>query len=157
MLPPQVMLTAVYMRAVLWENLHWRSAADASWPLDDAPAPYWCGGQWLLIGVRDVFSDARCCGQCLIDRQLCTLSNQSPISAPAGRVMRLTSQVPKSSPGRRGPASFDEECSSTTDGATTSVAGCQSVRTQQDAWCEVDYLGAADGARNSCARAGGDR
>ena len=67
-------------------------------------------------------------------------------------MMRLRSQVPKSSPGRRGPASFDEECSSTTDGATTSVAGCQSVRTQQDAWCEVDYLGAADGARNSCAR-----
>jgi hypothetical protein len=71
--------------------------------------------------------------------------------------MRLTSQVPKSSPGERGPASFKEECSSTTDPAATGVAGRQSVRTQQDAWCEVDCLGAADGARTSCARAGGGR
>ena len=63
----------------------------------------------------------------------------------------------KSSPGARGPAPFEEESSSATHPAATGVAGCQSARTQQDAWCKVDYLGAADGARNSCARAGGDR
>ena len=71
--------------------------------------------------------------------------------------MRLTSRVPESSPGGRGPASFEEECSSATDPAATGVAGCQSARTQQDTWCEVDCLGAADVASTSCARAGGDR
>jgi len=71
--------------------------------------------------------------------------------------MRLTSQVPKSSPGGRGRAHFEEECSSMIDEGATDVAGCRSVRAQQDARCEIDYLGTGDGARNSCPRAGGDR
>ena len=55
--------------------------------------------------------------------------------------MRLTIQVPKSSPGGRGRASFEEKCSSMIDEGATDVAGCRSVRTQQDARCEVNYLG----------------
>jgi hypothetical protein len=47
----------------------------------------------------------------------------------------------KSSPGGRGPASFEEECSSATDPAATGAAGCQSAHARQDAWCEVDCLG----------------
>ena len=54
--------------------------------------------------------------------------------------MRLTGQVSKSSPGGRGPAPFEEESSSATHPAATGVAGCQSARTQQDAWCKVDYF-----------------
>ena len=79
------------------------------------------------------------------------------ISALAGRMDALNKPSTQEFARGRWPASFEEECLSATDPAETGVAGRQSARTQQDTWCEVDCLGAADGARTSCARAGDDR
>jgi hypothetical protein len=59
--------------------------------------------------------------------------------------MRLRSQVLKSSPAG---------CSSTTDAAETVTASAQGAGPSRDTWREIDCLGAAHGARTSCARAG---
>ena len=59
--------------------------------------------------------------------------------------MRLTSQVLKSSPGGY---------SSTTAAAETVTASAQGAGPSRDTWREIDCLGAAHGARTSCARAG---
>src|SRR6516162_5566653 len=121
-------------------NLHRRSAVEASLPSGDAPPPSCCGGQWLLIGVRDVFTNACCCCQCLIDRQLYVNRYQISVSTTRDRIHALNTPSARESQQGGVGASLDGESSSATDPAATGVTGCQSA-TQQDAWCDVDCLG----------------